>query len=286
MAEARSRYNCEGKHPTRQEPAMEINVPGMRVLVTGGGAGIGRKIAETFASSGARVHVCDVDTAALADFSAANPGAGTTVCDIADRAAVDRLFDDIAARMDGLDVLVNNASISGPVGRVEDLDIDEWERVFAVNTHGTFYCTRRAIPMLKRAGEGSIINISSVSGRLPYPMRSPYSTSKFAMVGFTQCLALELGAYDIRANAILPGIVRGERWFRNAKRRAAAAGVSVDEIIAGGLARVATGNMIEPEEIADTAVFLASRLGRNITGQSISVCGYVQALSNPLPRAE
>jgi NAD(P)-dependent dehydrogenase (short-subunit alcohol dehydrogenase family) len=265
---------------------MEINVPGARVLVTGGAAGIGRKIAETFESSGARVHVCDVDEAALADYASAHPDCGATVCDISDRAAVDRLFADVEARMGGLDVLVNNASISGAVARVEDQDPDEWERLFAVNTHGTFFCTRRAIPMLKRAGEGSIINISSVSGRLPYPLRSPYSTSKFAMVGFTQCLALELGAYNIRANAILPGLVRGERWFGNAQRRAAAAGVAVDDIVAGSLARVATGLMIEPGEIADMAVFLASKMGRNITGQSISVCGYVQALADRLPRTD
>ena len=206
------------------------------------------------------------------------------IADVADRHAVDALFDDLTQQFGGLDILVNNAGISGPNAAIESVDPDEWARVFAVNMNGTFYCSRRAIPLLKAAGSGSIINISSVSGRLPYAHRSPYSSSKFALVGFTQCLALELGAFDIRANAILPGIVRGERWLGNAKRRAAREGVTVDDIAAASLSRVATGRMVDPEEVAGTAVFLASDAARSITGQSISVCGYLQSLSSAIPR--
>lgn len=265
---------------------MEVNLPGARVLVTGGATGIGRHIAEAFCDAGASVYVCDVTEQNLAKLAAARPSIKTSVTDVSDQKALDVMFADIGARLGGLDVIVNNAGISGPNAAIESVKADEWERVFAVNMHGTFYCSQRAIPMLKRAGGGSIINISSVAGRLPYPYRSPYSSSKFALVGFTMCLALELGAYNIRANAILPGIVRGDRWFGNAARRAARDGVTVEEVAAASLTRVATGHMIEPEEVADTAIFLASKMGRNITGQSISVCGYLQSLGGPIPRQE
>jgi NAD(P)-dependent dehydrogenase (short-subunit alcohol dehydrogenase family) len=263
---------------------MQIELPGARVLVTGGAAGIGREIAQAFATAGARVFICDIADASLADFSAANPNVAVSKTDISDRDAVDRMFEEVSKRLGGLDVLVNNASIPGSTASVDRIDPDEWERVCAVNIHGTFYCTRRAIPMIKAAGEGAIVNISSVAGRLPYAMRSPYSISKWAMEGFTKCLALELGAYNIRANTILPGIVNGERRRGNSRRRAALAGVSVEEYEATSLARVALGRMVEPQEIAQTALFLASKAGRNITGQSISVCGYLQALTGPIPR--
>jgi NAD(P)-dependent dehydrogenase (short-subunit alcohol dehydrogenase family) len=263
---------------------MQIEVPKMRVLVTGGAAGIGRVIAETFAGAGARVFICDIVDENLKAFAAANPTIATSKTDISDRSAVDRMFEEVARRLGGLDAIVNNASIPGSMASVDKIDPDEWERVCAVNVHGTFYCTRRAIPMIKAAGKGSIVNISSVAGRLPYAMRSPYSTTKWAMEGFTKCLALELGSYKIRANTILPGIVDGERRRGNSKRRAAAAGVSVEDYEKTALARVALGSMVQPQEIAQTALFLASDAGRNITGQSISVCGYVQALTGPIPR--
>lgn len=264
---------------------MHPSLKGLRVLVTGGARGIGAEIAQAFAAAGGRVLICDVSPEHLATFQAQNPDIGGSIVDISDRGAVDRLFAEVEQRLGGLDVLVNNAGISGPMARVEDMDPDGWEQVFAVNVHGTFLCTRRAIPMLKRAGKGSIVTISSVSGRVPYAMRSPYSASKWALVGFTTCLAMELGAYDIRANAILPGIVRGERRLGNSQRRAAREGVTVEEIEQRSLRKVAMGRMVEPEEIAHTALFLASDMGRNITGQAISVCGYLQALTDPLERS-
>lgn len=253
-----------------------------RVLVTGGAAGIGRSIAEAFAASGAQVYVCDVSVIEPSPMGADRHPMLTSVTDISDRAAVDRMFEDVADRLGGLDVLVNNAGIAGPTAPVELVDPDDWERVFAVNIHGAFLCARRAIPLLKGAGGGSIVNIASVAGRLPYALRSAYSCSKWAMVGFTQCLAVELGGFGIRANAILPGIVRGARRLGNSKRRAALAGVTVEDIEAASLARVATGRMVEPDEVAEMALFLASEAARNVTGQSISVCGYVQALIDPV----
>lgn len=260
---------------------MQISLDGMRVLVTGGGAGIGWKIAEAFLASGARVHICDLSKENLAAFSAAFPQAGATLTDVADHHAVDKLFDEVKARLGGLDVLVNNAGLSGPIGPVEEIDPAAWQSVYAANIHGTFYCTRRAIPLMRQAGGGSIINISSAAGHLPYGWRSPYSSSKWAVVGFTKTVAVEVGVDKIRVNALMPGVVAGERRDRNARIRAQQAGKTVEEMEAVRLGRVAMAKAVEPEEIADLAVFLASDHARSITGQTIGVDGYVLALTGP-----
>ncbi len=261
-----------------------MDVAGLRVLVTGVGRGIGRVIAGAFAQSGARVYGCDIDPALAAEAARAIPAMKTTVADIADRAAVARMFADADAALGGLDVLVNNAGIAGPFGRVDEIDPDEWLRVYDVNVNGSFYCTREAVPRLRAAGGGSIVNIASVAGRVPYGLRSAYSSSKWALVGFTHCIAMELGAFNIRCNAILPGVVRGERREGNSQRRAKAEGVTVEAIEARSLARVSLGRMVEPEEVASTVLFLASKQGAAISGQAISVCGDLHSLVDPVAR--
>ena len=259
---------------------MQINTPGLRVLVTAGASGIGRSIAESFLSCGARVHICDIDDAALAKTAADNPGLETSHADVSKTEDVDRLLETVTRQLGGLDVLVNNAGIAGPVGAVESLSTDDWERTIAVNITGMFYCTRRFVPLIKAAGGGSIINMSSAAGRLPYAWRTPYSASKWAVIGFTISLALELGPDNIRANALLPGFVEGERHDRNARNRAAVLGIPVEELEELNRSRVAMHRFIEPQEVAGMAVFLASDLGRSISGQTIGVCGYVQSFGS------
>ena len=260
---------------------MHIDLKGTRALVTGGGAGIGWKIAEAMMASGAQVYICDLSAENLAAFSKAFPQAGATLTDVADHQAVDKLFAEIKSRMGGLDVLVNKAGLSGPIGPVETMEPAAWQAVFAANIHGTFYCTRRAIPMMREAGGGSIINISSAAGHLPYGWRSPYSSSKWAVVGFTKTVAVEVGVDNIRVNALMPGVVAGERRNRNARIRAEQAGKTVEEMEAVRLSRVAMEKAVEPDEIADLAVFLASNQARSFTGQTIGIDGYVLALTGP-----
>jgi NAD(P)-dependent dehydrogenase (short-subunit alcohol dehydrogenase family) len=260
---------------------MQISLQGRRVLVTGGGAGIGWKIAQAFLSAGAQVHICDISKENLSAFSSAFPQAGATLTDVADDGAVDRLFEEIGARLGGLDVLVNNAGLSGPIGPVENIQPADWQTVYAANVHGTFYCTRRAIPMMRQAGGGSIVNIASAAGILPYAWRSAYSSSKWAVVGFTKTIAVEVGVDNIRVNALAPGVVAGERRNRNARIRAEQAGKTVEEMEAVRLSRIAMQKAVEPEEIADLAVFLASDHARSITGQAIGIDGYVLALTGP-----
>jgi NAD(P)-dependent dehydrogenase (short-subunit alcohol dehydrogenase family) len=257
---------------------MNSSAQGMRVLVTAGAAGIGKAFAETFADAGAKVFICDVDRAALDAFRQTRPEIGVGVTDVADSRQVDGLFDAATVFLGGLDVLINNAGIAGPTAPVESIAIAEWERTIAIDLNGMFYCTRRAVPLLKAAGGGSIINLSSVAGRLGYPLRTPYAAAKWAVVGFTKSLAMELGPSNIRVNAIQPGIVEGDRIERMIAAKAKALGVGEDEYRKQLLSRVSLRRTVSAADIANMALFLASDAGRNISGQALSVCGNVETL--------
>ena len=247
---------------------METSANGLRVLVTAGGAGIGRVIARTFVEHGARVHVCDVDEKALKQSDLPY-----TVADVAKLADVERLFSDVERKLGGLDVLVNNAGIAGPTARVEDIRPEDWDRCIAVDLNGMFYCTRKAMPLIKAAGGGSIINLSSIAGRFGFAMRTPYSAAKWAVVGFTQSLAVEAGPDKVRVNCIQPGIVEGERVERIVGAKAEALGVSPDAVLAQMVEGISLKTTVTAQDIANTALFLATEPGRHISGQAISVCG-------------
>ena len=178
----------------------------------------------------------------------------------------------------GLDVLVNNAAITGPVGPIESNDPEAWSRTIAVNLLGHFHCIRRAVPMLRDAGGGSIINLSSIAGRLGFPNRSAYAASKWAIVGLTQSVAMEAGEFDIRVNAILPGIVARPRQSRVRSARALTLGLSEEEMAARYVANVSLRRKIDAREIADTVIHFCSEAGRSISGMSIGVCGNVETM--------
>jgi len=252
---------------------MDLSAKGRRVLVTAGAAGIGRAIARTFHQNGARVHICDVDESALKDFAAENPSITQTLADVAVVAQVEKLFDDVRHTLGGLDVLVNNAGISGPTARVEDIRPEDWDRCLAVDINGMFYVTRKAMPMIKAAGGGSIINLSSIAGRLGFALRTPYSAAKWAVVGFTQSLAVEAGPDKVRVNCIQPGVVEGERVDRIVAAKARALGTSSEQVLKDMLQGVSLHSTVSAQDIADTALFLATDAGKHISGQSISVCG-------------
>lgn len=257
----------------------ELTVAGQRVLVTAGAAGIGRAIAEAFVDSGAKVHICDVDTEALAAFNKARPQITSSAADVSDLAQVDRLFADVKQHLGGLDVLVNNAGIAGPTGKVEDISVTDWNRCIAIDLNGMFYCTRLAMPMIKAAGGGSIINLSSSAGRLGFPFRSPYAAAKWGVVGFTASLAIEAGPDNVRVNCIQPGVVEGDRINRVIDAKAKALGISFEEQRKRSVERVSLRRMVSAQDIANMAVFLASDAGKNVSGQAIPVCGNVETLA-------
>jgi NAD(P)-dependent dehydrogenase (short-subunit alcohol dehydrogenase family) len=219
------------------------------------------------------VHICDIDEKALKEMSTLLPQLTQTRADVASVTDVERLFQEAKRSLGGLDVLVNNAGIAGPTARVEDIRPEDWDRCIAVDLNGMFYCTRKAMPLIKAAGGGSIINLSSIAGRFGFALRSPYSAAKWAVVGFTQSLAVEAGPDKVRVNCIQPGIVEGERVERIVAAKAEQLGVEPQQILARMVEGIALKTTVTAQDIANTALFLASDAGRHISGQAISVCG-------------
>ncbi|HYG43006.1 MAG TPA: SDR family oxidoreductase [Bordetella sp.] len=254
-------------------------VPGLRVLVTAGASGIGAALARAFRETGARVHVCDIDRAALDKLTADTPEITTTIADASISKDVDTVFDDARHSLGGLDVLINNVGIAGPTGPVEQLQAADWERTVDVNLNSHFYFARRAIPLLKESGNNPcLIAMSSVAGRLGYALRTPYACTKWGIVGLMKSLAIELGPHGVRVNAILPGTVEGERMAGVIGARAAAAGVSVEAMRQEYLRKISLRRMVTTDDIAAMALFLCSPAARNLTGQAISVDGNMEYL--------
>jgi NAD(P)-dependent dehydrogenase (short-subunit alcohol dehydrogenase family) len=255
---------------------------GLRVIVTAGGSGIGLAIASAFVEGGGVVEVCDVDAAAL-DALARDAGSsgrrpiGTTLADVSDQAAVDSFVDTAVERMGGVDVLVNNAGIAGPGGRTEDLDPDEWRRTMDVNVTGMFLVTRRVIPHLTAQRSGSIVNISSTAGQFGFPYRAPYAASKWAVIGFTKTLAMELGEFGVRANAICPGSVDNERMAHVVALEASATGRPSAAIREGFARQVSLQTFVDVEDIAAMVRFVCSPGGARISGQALTVDGHTES---------
>lgn len=249
---------------------------GKRAIITGGGRGIGRATAERFLAAGANVHVCCVTKESLHSVLANNRGLHGSLVDISVADQVAQLYRNAEAHLGGLDVLVNNVGIGDPRAPIEEVTDEQWRHAFAVNVDGMFYCIKRAVPLLKAAGGGAIINISTASTRTGLPFRTPYIASKWAVQGLSDNLARELGPHKIRCNAILPGIINNPRGKRLVEQIAAKRGQNYAEAEAHYFSFVSTRSWIEPEEVADMAVFLASDAARNVNGQAIGVCGNME----------
>jgi NAD(P)-dependent dehydrogenase (short-subunit alcohol dehydrogenase family) len=257
---------------------MDLEIKGLRVLVTAGAAGIGRAIARGFIAEGARVHVCDVDETALSALAGSDPAITSTPCDVSDRAAVSRLFAEATAKLGGLDVLVNNAGVAGPTAGVEDIHPEDWDRCLQICLTGQFNCARLAVPLLRNSTNASIVNISSAAGRLGFAMRAPYAAAKWGVIGFTKSLSIELGPHNIRVNAILPGLVAGDRQRRVLEAKAQQRGISYAEMERTAFSYTSIKDYVTPEQIADQILLMCSPRGETISGQAISICGDTQML--------
>ena len=252
---------------------LTVRLDGLRVAVTAGAAGIGRVMADSFAACGARVFLCDVDREALA--ACPHP---SVFADVETPEGCDGFMDAALAHLGGLDVLLNNAGIAGPTARVEDVAPDALSRTLKIDLEAMFHCARRAVPALRAAGGGSIVNLSSAAGRFGFPLRSPYAAAKWGVVGFTKSLAIELGPDGIRVNAILPGLVAGDRIRRVIEAKAQAKGVSFREQEAEALANVSLRTYVTPNDITNMALYLCSPFGATVSGQALAVDGDMQSL--------
>jgi NAD(P)-dependent dehydrogenase (short-subunit alcohol dehydrogenase family) len=242
-----------------------------RVLITAAASGIGLEIARAFSAAGAKVFITDIDAQALDVAKQELPSLGTKLCDNSKRSDIQAMVPAAVAALGGLDVLVNNAGIAGPTASVEEVDPDKWEQVIAVDIIGTFNVTRLAIPHLKKSPAGSIIIMSSLGGRFGYPNRSPYNVAKSGLIGFAKTLAIELGDFNIRANAVAPGAVGGQRIENVLAGRAKAEGKSLEDERASMLSIQTIKQFVDPKDIAALCVFLASDAGKSISGQVIPI---------------
>ena len=252
--------------------------PQLRVLISGGAAGIGEIIAAAYIEAGAQVHVCDVSQEAIAAFLDRHPEATATRADVADAAQVAEVFAVQRGRFGGLDVLINNAGIAGPTAGVDRISDEDWQRTVEINLTGQYRFAHHAVPLLRESSHGHLIQIASVAGRLGYAWRTPYAATKWAIVGMMKSLAAELGEDDIRVNAILPGIVEGPRMDGVIRARAEQQGVPEPQMRQEYLKKISLKRMVTAEDVAAMALFLCSPAARNVTGQAISVDGNVEYL--------
>ncbi len=246
---------------------------GRTALVTGGGSGLGAAIATTLAGAGATVRTCDVDSATGADYA----------CDVSDETAVATMFATIDDEFDHLDIVVNNVGVAGPTGGVEHMNTDDFDRCVQINIGGTFRVTQQAVRRMRQQGRGSIVNISSTAGHVPYPLRSPYSASKWAIEGLTRSWAMELGRFDIRVNCVAPGTIAGPRMSGVIEREAAAMQTTTDAVKAAYEDQVSMRTFVDASDIAATVAFLCSDAARFINGEIISVDGHCETLRTEFP---
>lgn len=245
-------------------------------MVTAGGGGIGAVIVESFVRMGSRVHTCDVSEPALESLRDRLPGVVTSVVDLADADAIEAWCATAVNDLGGVDVLVNNAGIAGPTADVEDVSLEAWRQCLAIDLDSHFLTCRSIVPVMKAQRSGSIVNMSSTAGQLGYGRRTPYAAAKWAVIGLTKSLAIEVGRYGVRVNAICPGSVRGERMERVIAAEAAARGVDASVVEAEYTASQSIGRFVDPQEIADMAVFLASPQSAMVSGQAIAVDGHTE----------
>lgn len=242
-----------------------------RIAITAAAGGIGRAVTAAFHAQGARIHVCDIDEDGLKSLASEFEGTTYSVTNMADSDAVKSFIEEAAQTLGGIDVLVNNAGISGPTSPVEELDIDGWRAVLDINLTGTMVATQTAIPYLKKSEAGSIISLSSLGGRFAYANRSPYAVTKRGILALTEALAVELGPDDIRVNAIAPGAVEGDRIRNVLAGRAEATGRSVEDVTAEAMSIQSLKRFVDPADIGALMVFLTSDAGKSITGQTLPI---------------
>ena len=249
------------------------------VLITAGGSGLGLAMAKAFLDGGAGVAVTDVDQNALDKAKALHPELVTYHADASDEEAMRAVFDDLKSSWSSLDVLMANAGIAGPTAGIEDVKLADWKRCIAVNLDGAFLATSMAAPWMKAQGHGVMTLTSSTAGLFGYPFRSPYAAAKWGIIGLMKTLAMELGPFGIRANAICPGAVEGDRMDRIIAKEAEAREMSEDDLRKGYADLVSLKTFVSAEDIANMALFLASPMAKNVTGMAMAVDGHTEKVT-------
>lgn len=252
----------------------DYDLDGMVAIVTGGSQGIGREIASALNTEGASVALAARSDGIYETADALNnPSNALPIpTDITDEDSVQNCIEAVISEFNHIDCLVNNAGIAGPIGPVESIDREEWDRMLAVNVTGQYLMVKHASEHLRKSDRGRIINIASISGKRPLRDRTPYTTSKMALIGMTRTLAAEFADDDVTVNAICPGPVHGPRIEGVIANTATSMDVSYDEAERKLFTDDALlGRMIDASDVGALTVFLASDAGRHITAQDINV---------------
>ncbi len=237
-----------------------IDLSGRTAVVTGGGSGLGAAIARALHAAGAHVVVVGRDAEKLGRVvDELGSQARALTCDVADPASVDALREQLAGTE--VSILVNNAGIPGPVAALTDIDVTDWDEVFAVNVRGTFLLCKALLPGMVERGDGDVINVASVSGKRPLAHRTPYCASKMAVIGLTSTLAFEVGPAGVRVNSLSPGPVQGPRMERNFRLEAERSGTSIDDAERSFVSRAALGRMVTEQEVGAAVIAMLAMPG-------------------------
>lgn len=249
-----------------------------RVLITGGASGIGATFARRFAERGDRLALCDASAEAVAAMASANPDMLIRQADVTDEAQMTAFLSEVEAQFGGIDVVCANAGTGGPAGLIEDLEYRAWQDCIAVNLHGTFLTCRWAARLMRAQGAGLIVLTTSTAGQWGYPYRSPYASAKWALVGLTKTLAMELGPAGVRVNALAPGSVEGDRMDRVVAMEAQASGKTEAELRAQYVKGVSLRSWVTADDLADTLMYLASPAAAKISGHVLAIDGHTETL--------
>lgn len=252
----------------------EKSLEGKVAVITGGGSGIGEACADMFADHGAHVVIAGRNIENISVVAKSNSGTAI-MCDVSKFEDVQALFSNALSITGKVDILINNAGIPGPVAPIAEVNIDQWKNCTEINLFGAMYCMREAARIMCEQGSGSIINMSSLMGIQGYPMRSAYSATKFALIGMTEAVAREVGPFNVRVNALMPGAVSGDNMDRILERRAQAESRPVEDIVKENYTDpAALKRWVAPEEVAKAALFYASDASSAVTGDKMKVsCG-------------
>jgi len=261
---------------------MPLSLHNKKIIISAGASGIGWATAKVCLSKGAIVYLCDIDNKSLNKIkknSQYNKKLFTYECDASNENDVSNFFNQVNKKTKKIDALINNVGVAGPTGTIEKLNSEDWERTLKVNVISHFYFTKLAIPMLKKNKGGSIINISSGAGIMGFPLRSPYAASKWAVIGVTKTLAMELGKYKIRVNAICPGTIKGSRMVKVIRDKAKFLKISKKLVEKEFVSMASMNCWIYEEDIGKMCSFLISSDGERVSGQAIPVDGNATRLN-------
>lgn len=254
----------------------------INVAIVAGASGIGKEIARAYLNEGANVFVCDISEELICEFKKEFSSVYTEQTDVSNYEQVKIFFNNISKQVTHLDVLINGAGIAGPTALLHQADQPHWDQTIDVNIKGMFYCCKEAIPLIQKSQAGSIINLASNAAFFGFPYRSAYTTAKWATIGMTKTLAMELGKNNIRVNAICPGSVTGDRIDRVIEADAKEQGKTREEIKELYVKQVSLKTFVGPDDVANMCLYLTSHMGRFISGQAIGLDGHTEGLSTEI----